>query len=776
AAAARELPLWRLPHHTIRRVAAGVIAELCRWPKAVESLWRLGFFSRLPPLLRDLAVRYRYGQTHYKMYGRGQRTDQGQYIFERLVTACVSPGTSMIIWRYCAQSLMESLVRFYPRMNLRRSRPVARRWLRPRPEDDTRPASGDTGTCMSSSDSESELTDGGGGGGCSRPPKTGRRAVNCEAGAEVPQLEFPLDGPPPRGKAEDERPNMLAEILAEEEGRSAGPGMWDPMATAFLRFVAAVWGQLSSAQQERYVANGLLSALIAFPIDPSYNGLFDMRMMFDMRMIHNRISRTSFATVRAADASLRDRANRLKLRGNAAFKAGAYEAALVLYTQAVAMDWDEPTLRNNRCFTLLKLGRLGEARTEGGYSVQCEPRNARSWSRLAAVYQAIEYWQAAQLCYRQALSLMAPRTDDELTTRLQEVEGRLRGVKPWRFETLPPHNACMDRGKWRTWISMHLPRAQVRALDEFSAAAGMGVPGTAKSSAIENPVLSAAIDSEPYEVSAKLTHYWDVACALEEAPKAPKNARLQFNTSWTDTGMRDRDTGLVLFTVTCMSCNHRLAITRVSPGKPRFPALRNAFCNAIARPFVGKPSRPRSILLAHRAVPYYEQLKVLFDSMDVEIVCESIHEATQSAANFNTDPLGYNHRDQYFDHRRSAEELKLAPGATRPSDPPIPPPDILSDDDTSTPYRVMLAGAIAGGGRDGDGTGGGSGGSGVVAVPAMPSDDQVRAAMADLLLSCDPASTTVRDLRLCLNEKFGTDVACKNGIIRQMAAKAGVRD
>ncbi|GIL70273.1 hypothetical protein Vretimale_3421 [Volvox reticuliferus] len=80
----------------------------------------------------------------------------------------------------------------------------------------------------------------------------------------------------------------------------------------------------------------------------------------------------------------------------------------------------------------------------------------------------------------------------------------------------------------------------------------------------------------------------------------------------------------------------------------------------------------------------------------------------------------------------------------------------------------MLAGAIAGGGRDGDGTGGGSGGSGVVAVPAMPSDDQVRAAMADLLL-CKCGG------RRRIHVKFSSGLLQRRRLLRGYAVGNGER-
>ncbi|GLC45052.1 hypothetical protein PLESTB_001463500 [Pleodorina starrii] len=795
------LPVWRLPHHSLRRVATGVVAELCRWPKPAEALRRQGFFAALPPLLRDLAARYRFGQSYRRMYGRGQATDQGQYILERLVAACgIAAGSNAALRRYCAETLLEPLVRFYPRLDARRAKYLARRRLRPRPEDDSLPggaapayadfaddssdAGSDAGT---DSGAEAGLGIGGSGGGARR----GRPAANGHPGAEVPELEYGLgDGGEPRWalrrRRRRRRPQCLFEAMCEDV-EPPGPSERDPLPTAFLRFLGHAWGELSKEQQERYLSGGIVAALAAFPLDPRLQMAVEGPVVLDMRVTYNRMALRSFAHVRAADESLRERATRLRLRGNEAFKAGLYEQALSCYTNAVALDWDEPTHRNNRCFALLKLGRLAAARYEGNYSVRCDPRNARSWSRLAAVYEAMQQWQLAQLCYAQALALMRPRTDDELQERLREAEKRLQGVQPWRFESIPPQGPFEARDKWRAWIGRHLPQAQLRAMDAvwgLSTPDMLGVDPTGGLRAVtQNPLLAAAGRSEAYQASAMLRPLWEAACSIEEAARAPMDYALRINTSWTDTATRDRDTGLVYYTVSCMSAadGSQRAFGQFTPGKPRFPALRNSYCLAIARPIEGKPARPSSILVAHRAVPYIGQLKAFFDPMGVKLVCESLHEAVQSAANYNTDPTGYNQRDHYSDEYRAPDEdLPMAPGARpQPST-----NDALSDDDTSVSYRLMLADtAVTGGaGRDGGDTaaarpsgGDGSSGSAAAAAPVMPSDAQVRAATEALLKVVDPGSCSVRQLRACLCEKFGIDVASKNGLIREMAARAGIR-
>ncbi|GFR43598.1 hypothetical protein Agub_g4695 [Astrephomene gubernaculifera] len=452
AAAAAAPRITRLPHHSLRRVTTAVLTELARWLDSVNAMWDALFFQHLPTILADLAERYKYGQTYGRMYGRGQRTDQGQYMYERLLTLCSeSAAESTVVRHFVANKLFDVVVQRYPRLDVRNARRSAWPRLRPRPMDDdccpysacswpARPGpqcdsegvtawfesqldsdSGSEAAGREDEEAEAEAEEGGAGGAVSW---LGRRAVNAGAGAEVPQLAAP-DVPPSRLLGVP--PGMEGMFGADVE---PGPDSRDPLPTAFLRFLSCSWPSLPAEARLRPLQRGLLAALTAFPADTSSRQLLEGPLMYRMREAYHGAVLHQFAALRSADARLRDRAARLRLAGNQAFKAGQLEAALQCYTQAVALDWDEPVHRNNRCFTLTKLGRLAEARAEGLHSLACDPRNARSWSRLAAVFEALKQPQAAQLCYRQSLSLLAPRGDEELEGRVRGVELQLKVPRP----------------------------------------------------------------------------------------------------------------------------------------------------------------------------------------------------------------------------------------------------------------------------------------------------------------------------------------------------------
>ncbi|KAG2445673.1 hypothetical protein HXX76_000281 [Chlamydomonas incerta] len=934
-AAAAPPPFNSLQHHSMRRVAAGAVAELSHWEEAAAAMMKCGFFERLPRMLNDLAAQYRYGQPYGSHYGRGRATDQAQYILPRLVYAAAQAAalSGAGVRSALGARLLPELLAHYPIVHPQKTiKARARRRLQ---HSAVSGAAADGGSASGSGSGATSSNASGGLGGfpsssSSAPPAPGssagagggaaaaagavvapllqgacsdpevefsdaegydeplgpaapaallpvaarrrrrhaRKAVNAPGGGAagssssaagaagaaaaldgVPQLQFEdEDAPCPADKWKGPRgPELGSTKNLGGLGRNARSQDPDPMAAAFVLLLSQVWDWLDPGARRRHLErDGVLAAVQALPGGGAQADLHGRVLQSAMRSEYQQYAPSALPQVAAADRGLREAAARLRLAGNERFKAADYGAALESYTHAVALDWDEPAHRNNRgggggrgqqqqqvgagvggggsrCFALTKLGRLGEARAEALQAVECDPRLARSWVRLGGVFEALRQPQCAQLCYRQALELQAPRPDAEPGAKLREVEAQLGGKQPWSFRSLP-RRWVVDNA-WRNFLKQNLTPEQFKALKHETAnTAGemeqlmraMGFPmtggedpdggggGGEEGDGLE-PVREAARASEAYQATAKLVPLWESACAVEEARRAPAAGFCNWNLSWSDVALRDGATGLVCFMITVVDSGRgeQRVGGKMVYGKPRLPAVRNALYTAIARPLMGKPARPDVVFLAHRAVPYLAQLQALFQPLGVQLLAESRAEAEQSAALHCTHFMGYNQRDSYVTEKPDAYGLP-APAATAaaaaPAPPPVPPPPCATDDlwpphecaypnreegeAAAAEYRLLLAELAAGGSSSsgaaaaavaaGAGAGGRRGGVGQL----PPTDAELKEAVRALIEVSDVDSLEAEDLLRPLRARFGAaalDGPRAAGLVRKLLAEAAAQ-
>jgi tetratricopeptide (TPR) repeat protein len=76
-----------------------------------------------------------------------------------------------------------------------------------------------------------------------------------------------------------------------------------------------------------------------------------------------------------------------KNEGNAAFKAGEYQQAAVLYTEAIALDAKQHALHSNRAACFLKLARYEQAKDDALACVALAPEFAKGHFRLGLALQ-----------------------------------------------------------------------------------------------------------------------------------------------------------------------------------------------------------------------------------------------------------------------------------------------------------------------------------------------------------------------------------------------------
>ncbi|TCD62427.1 hypothetical protein EIP91_006909 [Steccherinum ochraceum] len=102
---------------------------------------------------------------------------------------------------------------------------------------------------------------------------------------------------------------------------------------------------------------------------------------------------------------LRPRSHDLFCKGNDAFGAGDFPAAIGHYTSAVLADPSNPIYPLNRAAAYLKLGKHQDAERDCSTVIRLDPKNPKAWYRRAQARQGLDVWDDALADYRQVLSL-----------------------------------------------------------------------------------------------------------------------------------------------------------------------------------------------------------------------------------------------------------------------------------------------------------------------------------------------------------------------------------
>ncbi|XP_062203036.1 uncharacterized protein LOC133905292 [Phragmites australis] len=93
----------------------------------------------------------------------------------------------------------------------------------------------------------------------------------------------------------------------------------------------------------------------------------------------------------------------LKDQGNEQFKSGNYLKAAALYTQAIKLDPDNPTLYSNRAAAFLQLVKLSKALSDAETTVKLKPQWEKGYFRKGCVLEAMERYEEAISAFQIAL-------------------------------------------------------------------------------------------------------------------------------------------------------------------------------------------------------------------------------------------------------------------------------------------------------------------------------------------------------------------------------------
>ncbi|KAF7070529.1 hypothetical protein CFC21_076040 [Triticum aestivum] len=97
------------------------------------------------------------------------------------------------------------------------------------------------------------------------------------------------------------------------------------------------------------------------------------------------------------------RAAELKDQGNEQFKSGNYLKAAALYTQAIKLDSDNPTLYSNRAAAFLQLVKLNKALADAETTIKLKPEWEKGYFRKGCVLEAMEQYEEAISAFQIAL-------------------------------------------------------------------------------------------------------------------------------------------------------------------------------------------------------------------------------------------------------------------------------------------------------------------------------------------------------------------------------------
>ncbi|KAJ7592877.1 hypothetical protein C8J56DRAFT_1045330 [Mycena floridula] len=96
----------------------------------------------------------------------------------------------------------------------------------------------------------------------------------------------------------------------------------------------------------------------------------------------------------------------LKEEGNKLFAQQDFVSASVKYTEALAVDPENPILFSNRAACLLQMGQYMDAKADCIKATTLDPLYARAWARMGSCTDALGEWEQSTLAWQNALNVL----------------------------------------------------------------------------------------------------------------------------------------------------------------------------------------------------------------------------------------------------------------------------------------------------------------------------------------------------------------------------------
>ncbi|XP_048136333.1 heat shock protein sti1 homolog [Rhodamnia argentea] len=99
------------------------------------------------------------------------------------------------------------------------------------------------------------------------------------------------------------------------------------------------------------------------------------------------------------------KAEKAKLRGDAALKRARYAAALSAYTQARGFDPNDPTLLSKRSLCFIQLGEAKHALIDARDCIALRPDWSKAWYREGAALHLLQRFEEAAISFYEGVKL-----------------------------------------------------------------------------------------------------------------------------------------------------------------------------------------------------------------------------------------------------------------------------------------------------------------------------------------------------------------------------------
>ncbi|KAH7861299.1 hypothetical protein Vadar_024351 [Vaccinium darrowii] len=123
------------------------------------------------------------------------------------------------------------------------------------------------------------------------------------------------------------------------------------------------------------------------------------------------------------------RAEEIKILANEAFKAHKFSQAIVLYTQAIELNSQNPVYWANRAFAHTKLEEYGSAIQDASKAIEIDPKYSKGYYRRGAAYLAMGKFKEALKDFQQVKKICP--NDPDAAKKLRECE---KAVLKLKFE------------------------------------------------------------------------------------------------------------------------------------------------------------------------------------------------------------------------------------------------------------------------------------------------------------------------------------------------------
>ncbi|KAJ7755028.1 hypothetical protein DFH07DRAFT_822661 [Mycena maculata] len=206
-----------------------------------------------------------------------------------------------------------------------------------------------------------------------------------------------------------------------------------------------------------------------------------------------------------------DRANHLKVQGNALHLKGQHQAAYDKYSEAIKEDPDNAILYANRSASSLSMKEYLDAASDAEAATKLDPQYAKAWARMANAAQGLGAWDKCFGAWDSALACIPSQdlTDSQKALKAQFLEG-VKASKTAKANPPPPSRLVAVPVGHKGNPMKKMPWARAEALKEIEE----------DSSAVIILYASSTYEHGLKNMKSTITRYIEGKLAVEGVPNA----------------------------------------------------------------------------------------------------------------------------------------------------------------------------------------------------------------------------------------------------------------